>query len=578
MSTSTLDRIRESLRLQQVYNLLLRYGWELGLERWPTINGFRHDLQAWVWRLPPDVDLDAVSTPAKVRMMLEELGPTYVKMGQIISSQSSVIPAEWNEELAKLQSSVPPFPTEEVREVIKEELGAYPEEIYKTFEPEAFAAASTAQVHRATLQDGTAVVVKVQRPGIRNQMRADIGIMTNAAGVLANRFRAVRAVDLPGMVDEFGTNVLRELDYRGEAYNAHVLGENLATIEGVHVPKIYYDLSTSKVLTMEFIKGVKISNLEAIEKARLDRQMLARNALRAMIKMLLIDGFFHADPHPGNILVNLETGTVNLLDTGMVGELDLSKRLTLIQLIMAFQSRDVSSMGMLLRDLSVPFMEPVDEKGFLKEFERTVNRYLLMENANLGFGQVVSEALDLLRKYGLRLDPNLTMAIKALMQAEAVSILLYPAGGISTDGATMIRELAMQAITADKVTEVAKKQLTLTAREALRQLPSLQDATLSWLKQYRKGRFEVYVDTSGLGQEINKLNRIGRLIVIGIVLAGMLIGSAVATLFLTQVTGENEAWQFIGRLAYLGYVFAMILAVIIVLRLMWEWWRGRDKV
>jgi len=576
--TTTFDRMRESLRLQQVYNILLRYGWELGLERWPMVNGWRHSLQHWVWKVPDDVDLDAVTTPAKVRMMLEELGPTYVKMGQIISSQSSVIPAEWNEELAKLQSSVPPFPTEEVREIIKAELGAYPEEIYQTFAPEPFAAASTAQVHKATLKDGTPVVVKVQRPGIRTQMKADIGIMTNASGVMEKRIQALRAIDLSGMVNQFGTNVLRELDYRGEAYNAHVLGTNLDTLPGVHVPKIYYDLSTSKVLTMEFIKGVKVSNLAAIDQARLDRQALAQNALRAMIKMLLIDGFFHADPHPGNILVNLEKGTINLLDTGMVGELDIRKRLTLIQLIMAFQSRDVTGMGMLLRDLSTPFLEPVDEKGFLKEFERTVNRYLLMENANLGFGQVVSEALDLLRKYGLRLDSNLTMAIKALMQAEAVSTLLYPAGGLSTDGAQMIRELAVEAVTAEKVAEAAKKQLTITAREALRQLPDLQTATLSWLKQYRKGRFEVYVDTSSLGKEISKLNRIGNLVVIGIILAGMLVGSAIATVFLTQVQQEGDFWSIIGRLAYLGYIFAMAVAVILVVRLIWMWWRGKDDI
>jgi ubiquinone biosynthesis protein len=329
---------------------------------------------------------------------------------------------------------------------------------------------------------------------------------------------------------------------------------------------------------MEFIKGVKISNLAAIDKAGLDRQTLAQNALRTMIKMLLIDGFFHADPHPGNLLVNLETGTVNLIDTGMVGELDLRKRLTLIQLIMAFQSRDVTSMGMLLRDLSVPFMEPVDEKGFLKEFERTVNRYMLMENASLSFGQVVNEALELLRKYGLRLDPNLTMAIKALMQAEAVSTLLYPQGGMSTDGARMIRELAVEAVTADKVADLAKKQLTITAREALRQLPDLQTATLSWLNQYRKGRFEVYVDTSGLGQEVSKLNRIGQLVVIGIILAGMLVGSAIAANFLGQVQEEGDFWEIIGRVAYLGYLFSMGVAAIIVTKLIWQWWRGKDDL
>jgi ubiquinone biosynthesis protein len=570
--------MRESLRLQQVYNILLRYGWDLGLERWPMANSFRRRMQGWIWHLPKDLDLDAVPTPAKVRMMLEELGPTYVKMGQIVSSQASAIPPEWDAELAKLQSSVPSFPSEAVRQVIMEELKAAPEQLYATFEPEPFAAASTAQVHHAILHDGTPVVVKVQRPGIQRQMKADIGIMTNATRTLANRIAAIRAVDLPGMVSQFGSNVLRELDYRAEAYNAHVLSQNLATLDGVHVPKVYHDLSTSRIITMEFISGVKISKVDAIEKAGLDRNVLSRNALRAMIKMLLIDGFFHADPHPGNILVNLETGTINLLDTGMVGELSLRNRLTLIQLIMAFNGRDVTSMGMLLRDLSEPFVESVDEKGFLRDFERTVNRYMLMESAGLSFGQVVSEALDLLRKYGLRLDPNLTMALKALIQAEAITTVLSPEGGFGADGPAMIRELAQEAVTPEKVVEVAKKQLTITARQAMRELPSMETATLSWLNQYRKGRFEVYVDTSGLGTEVSKLNRIGRLLVIGIILAGMLVGSAIATIFLTQVQQVGDIWSVIGRLAYLGFLFSILLAAIIVLKLIWEWWRGKDSI
>jgi ubiquinone biosynthesis protein len=348
MSPGVIDQARESFRLQQTYNVLLYHAWDFALGRWPTVNAFRHRMQSWVWKLPPEVDLDTVSAPAKVRILLEELGPTYVKMGQIISSQSSVIPAEWNVELAKLQSNVPEFPPEQVRAIIIEELGRPPEEIYATFAPEPFAAASTAQVHRATLHDGSEVVVKVQRPGIRTQMRADIGIMRNATNVLAQRSQAVRAVDLPGMVEQFGSSVLAELDYRGEAYNAHVLSRNLAGLEGVQVPKMYYDLCTSRVLTMEFISGVKISKIGTIEAAGLDRPRLARNATRAVIKMLLIDGFFHADPHPGNVLVNLETGMITLLDTGMVGHLDLQNRITLIQLILAFKNHDINAMGLLL--------------------------------------------------------------------------------------------------------------------------------------------------------------------------------------------------------------------------------------
>ncbi|MEI2691700.1 MAG: AarF/UbiB family protein [Anaerolineae bacterium] len=300
---SAIDKVRENLRLQQIYNVFLRYGLDIAFERVPTIAALRQSMQRWVWNLPDD--LESPSLPVKVRLMIEELGPTYVKVGQIVSSQASVIPADWEEQLAKLQSNVPPFPSDQVRAIIIDELGASPEELYATFDTTAFAAASTAQVHRATLHDGTEVVVKVQRPHIQNQMKADVGIMRNAARVLSNRSQALRAIDLSGMVDEFGSNAIRELDYTGEAYNSYRLTQNMASIPGVHIPKIYPELSTKRILTMEFIRGVKISNLEAIDQAGLDRKMLAQNALRAIVKQLLIDGFFHADPHPGNVLVRL---------------------------------------------------------------------------------------------------------------------------------------------------------------------------------------------------------------------------------------------------------------------------------
>lgn len=194
---SAIDKVRENLRLQQIYNVFLRYGLDIAFERVPTIAALRQSMQRWVWNLPDD--LESPSLPVKVRLMIEELGPTYVKVGQIVSSQASVIPADWEEQLAKLQSNVPPFPSDQVRAIIIDELGASPEELYATFDTTAFAAASTAQVHRATLHDGTEVVVKVQRPHIQNQMKADVGIMRNAARVLSNRSQALRAIDLSGM-------------------------------------------------------------------------------------------------------------------------------------------------------------------------------------------------------------------------------------------------------------------------------------------------------------------------------------------------------------------------------------------
>ena len=266
---------------------------------------------------------------------------------------------------------------------------------------------------------------------------------------------------------------------------------------------------------------------------------------------------------------------VDSLDTGMAGELDVQQRVNIVQLLVAVQQHDVLAMAQVLKNLSTPFRGPVDEKAYYKDFERKVGRLMYM-GTSLDFGQVVNSGLNLLREHGLRLDPNLTMAIKALMQAEAIATLLYPEGGIVADGVQMVREELMQVVTADRMLEEGKKQLTAIARDALQQVPSLSVATASWLNQYRKGRFEVYVDTSALAKEVNKISNFGRQAVIAIILVGMIIGSAIATTVAATAPAEEGMWTVITRLAYLGYVFAMIIAAIIVLRLVWRWLKGKD--
>ncbi len=575
MRRSSIDSIRESLRLQQVYNVFLRYGWDLAFQDWKILGPIRHRMQRWVWQLPDE--MAKPTTPAKVRLMLEELGPTYVKMGQIISSQASVVPAEWEIELEKLQSDVPPFPATQVHQIMEDELGAAPEHLFASFEIKPLAAASTAQVHRATLFSGDQVVVKIQRPGIRTQMKADLGIMQRAASVAARRSEGLRAIDLVGMIEQFSESVLTELDLLGEAYNAIRLSKNMAELEGVHIARMYPELSTSRVLTMEFIQGVKISDIEAIEAAGLERETVARNALRAVIKQLLIDGFFHADPHPGNILVNLQTGQITFLDCGMVGQLDLTQRVNLIQLIFALQQSDVAGMGQILHNLSVQFVDKVDEKAYARDFHRVISRQLYV-GAATSFSQTVNLGLDLLRSHGLRLDPNLTMAIKALIQTEAFATLLYPQGGIVQDGAEMIRELALEQITADKMVDVVKDQVMMSAREVLKRLPSLQEATVSWLDQYQKGRFEVHLNTSGLDKSVDKLARLGRQAIIALMLVGMIIGSAIATSVIALIQPAGRYWNFASRLAYLGFVAPMLVAILIVLRLLWRWIRGETAL
>lgn len=564
--SSGLDQARESLRLQQIYNTISSYGLDMVMDR-GALGDFRRRMQEFIYQ--PGEPVEILSIPVKMRLMLQELGPTYVKMGQIISSRAEVLPPDWARELNKLQSNVPPFSSDEVRQIIIEELGDAPERIYKEFDPAPFAAASTAQVHHAMLADGTQVVVKVQRPGIRKQMKADIGVMRNLSGVLERRSQYARDIDLPGMIREFGEGIIRELDYGGELYNMKRLARNMEGMPGVTVPTAYPQLSTSKVLTMDFLKGVKINNVEAIDAAGLDRLAIGENILRALIKQLLIDGFFHADPHPGNVIVNLETGIVGFLDMGMMGEIGVNHRLNLINLLMVTRQKDPAGLARAVRSLSVPFRKNVDDAAFYKDFERVIGRYMDPDTPS-SFGMLMNIVFDLLSSHGLRLDSDLTLAIKAMMQAEAIYNALYPeGGGLAVMGFETVKELVLQETTADNVRDILTRQASILAQDLVKELPSLGTATLGWLGMYRRGRFELHVDTSDLAREVNVLHRIAQQIILGIVLVGMIVGSAIAASFST-VTGQIGSVLAQGALSifYISVIIAGILVAALIFRLL----------
>jgi ubiquinone biosynthesis protein len=495
-------------------------------------------------------------------------------MGQIVSSQSSALPTEWARELTKLQSDVRPFSIDEAAQVIEEELGRPADRLFERFDPVPLAAASLAQVHRATLTGGREVAVKVQRPNIERQLRADVGILTRAGLVLERRTVWAREVGLRGVLDEFGTNLIHELDYRTEAYNARRLARNLASIEGVHIPEIERSLSGRRVMTMEYIDGVKISDVDTIAAGRLDPGALAVRALRAAIKMLLIDGFFHADPHPGNVLVQLDSGRLVFLDAGMVGEIGIRQRAYLVNLLYVASNYDVLGLAQTLRTLSERF-RPVDEKAFYADFERRVGRFL-EPGEHVGFATIMSSALETLRDNGLRLDSQLTLALKALTQAEAFTRALYR-GGLAADpdaapatdlagfvgpAVDIVQELVTENVTPEVIATAAKKQLAFIGRELASQLPSLQEATGSWLEQFRKGKITVKLDTSDLDDQLETAGSYIRLVTAGLLLAGTAISAGIVT---AAGEAEDGALGFVTDFARVVFVAGVVLALIVVI-------------
>ncbi|MGB9375262.1 MAG: AarF/UbiB family protein [Jiangellales bacterium] len=553
------DTINENRRMQQIYGAVLHYAADTVVEA-TAFGGPRRRMQSWIYQLdkvPP-----RLSTPVRTRLLLEGLGPTYVKLGQIVSSQASTLPDEWKVELDRLQSEVPPVPYDVARQVIIDELGAPPEDLYAWFSTEPLAAASLGQVYRATLHDGRDVVVKVQRPALDNQVKADLGVTRVVSTYAERRSSYAREIGLKSMLEEFGSTLLDELDYYGEAYNMQRLAENLADIPGVHIPTIERSLSTRRVLTQEFISGVKISDVEAMKAAGLDLPAVGDSALRAAIKMLLIDGFFHADPHPGNLLVNLETGVVTFLDSGMVGQITLGQRANMAMLLWTFVQGDVPAMGRQLRSLSVPFRDGVDDKAFDKDFERKMARYGRGSGADIK--SVMSAGLSVLRDNGYRLDPQLTLALKSMTQASAFFTPLAPDDRLFTEAALeAAMELGEVAVTGDAATEALKREGIRWLGEGAQALPEYLRGLLSWNDQLKRGKLTVYVDTSSLDSQMNQARQLTSMIVVAVLVAGGLIGSALASQVFADAPDERLVAA--SQIGFFGFLSVAAVLVVVLL-------------
>jgi ubiquinone biosynthesis protein len=543
----------ENLRLAQVYNTVVRYMLDMAVDRGP-LAGARRRVQYWLHDIP--VEPVALGTPTKVRLLLQELGPTYVKVGQLVSSQSHVLPDDWERELARLQQNVAPFPYDDVRRIVTEDLGAPPEDRYERFEKDPLAAASLGQVHRARV-GGEEVVVKVRRPGAARRVRADLGMMRNLTRVLERQAGWAREVGLVGVVDEFGKNVLSELDYYGEAYNARRLTRNMQDIPGVSIPRIYPALSSTRVLTMEFVDGVRITSVGRFREAGVDLDALSERFLQAAIKQLLIDGFFHGDPHPGNVLVNPATSTVYMIDLGMCGQLTLQQRFTLIQLLIVARRQDATGMAQVMRGLSTPFRN-LDESAYRRDFERRVGRFLDPES-NAPISDAMNVGFDVLRENGLRLDPAFTIAVKALMQAEVIVATLRPGGSLLTRGYEIAERLLKNQLTAENVSAagthaVESIMLDLVRRASLQgaaQRPSDQAPTA--------GSARPTSAQAGVPAARERASRADT--VLAVLLTGLLVGTGVVAAAPTV----PPPWGWVQGVASFCFVAALVVAVVLVL-------------
>jgi ubiquinone biosynthesis protein len=372
----------------------------------------------------PSTENAKLSVGERLRLALEELGPTFVKLGQIMSTRPDLLPTQIIRELEKLQDSVPPFSTVEVRMIIESELGDRMENLYSVFIEQPIAAASIGQVHRARLLSGKEVVVKVQRPGIQQDITLDLGILRDVANFVDNKTRLGKLYSFSRMADEFETTLQNEMDFRVEGENAETFKLNFLHDPGTHVPEISWIHTSARVLTMEEIKGISLKNLTALDEVGLDRSRIARNLASSILHQILRDGFFHGDPHPGNIMV-LQDNTIVFLDLGMVGKLSPQRKNQFLKMLMGITLKDSKLIVQAIIDLDA-MADRINFKSLEKDIDRLREEVLSVPLSQIKIGEVFNDVFHLAFTYNITIPSEFTMLAKSLGTLEGLVGQLDP--------------------------------------------------------------------------------------------------------------------------------------------------------
>jgi ubiquinone biosynthesis protein len=403
-------------RRRQIAAVLVRHGWGYVLEA----SGLEH-----LTALEPHLEAQRHATaPERLRLALEELGPTFIKLGQVLSTRADLLAPEFRLELAKLQDDAPRLASEVVREFVRTELGGEPESVFATFDPEPLAAASIGQAHAAAMPDGTEVVVKVRRPGAMEQVELDLEILMNGALHASRRSGQMAEYDVVGIAEEFAQTLRAELDYLREGRNAERFAANFADDADVQIPRVFWEHTTSRMITLERIRGIKITDLAALDEAGIDRHDLARRGTDVMAKMVFQDRFFHADPHPGNFFIQ-PGGRIGLIDFGMVGALDAELRDQLAMLMVALVRGNPDRLAAALLELGAATAR-VDRERLRDDLAELLSRHSGRGSGKLDFGTVSGELLEIVRRHHLRPPRDLALLLRAFVMNEGMAEQLDP--------------------------------------------------------------------------------------------------------------------------------------------------------
>ncbi len=505
-------RPRHLTRYREIAETLARHGLGVllsasGMERWlPFPRSLRYVLSK------------PYSTAEHVRLALEDLGPTFVKLGQLLSTRPDLLPPGYLAELARLQDSVSPLPASVIREQVVASLGAAPEQLFATFDDDPLASGSIGQAHAATLADGTEVVVKVRRPGVVERVEEDLEILQNLAAQAARRWPDAAGYDLPGLAEEFARTLRAELDYLAEGRNAERFAANFADDAEIHIPRVFWETSTTRVLTLERIHGLKVSDLAGLDAEGVDRSALATRATQAIAKMIFDDGFFHADPHPGNLFIAPD-GRIGLIDFGMVGTVDAELREQLGLLLVALTKKDSRRIAVALSGLSTS-SNRLDLPTLGADLKPVIALYDGRPLGEVPVGRLIREVLGVMRRHQLPLPRELSLLLKMVLMTEGMGVSLDPGFQLGEVVGPYAARLVANRYSLVSLAHylaaagVDAVDLGTQVPEQLRRLQAMLDS----------GGPEVHLRTTDLEPLVERVNTIAERVVVGMVAAAFIRG------------------------------------------------------
>ena len=556
-----LIRPRYLRRYRQIVEILADYGFGAFLAQMGMSDRF--NIPRW-WRRRRDIPGDAMTNPRRLRRGLEDLGPTFIKFGQILSTRSDIMPPEYLEELSFLQDEVPPVSWDEARQVVETELGAPVEDLFAQVDPVPIASASLAQVHVARLVGGEEVVVKIQRPNIEKTVNLDLDIIYDLARTAQQRISIASRFEVADLAEEFASALRTELDFRREAWNADRLRKNFADEPHLYVPKIYWDYSTRRLLVMERIKGIKIDNLDALKAAGYNRQRLSAHAANFALKEILIDGFFHADPHPGNMLI-LPGEVIGVLDFGSVGRLDDQDRSNLARLFIAGVQLDVDSIVDQLQRMGIADYR-VDRLGLQRDLKRIMTRYYGLPIYEINAQEIAKAVQPIMYEYKLNIPTNYYLLMKTVIMMQGVGLKLDPDFDIYKAAQPFIGKLFRRMwLPSSWGPEVLR--LAIDWKDFATILPR---KTSHILDQLERGQLTVQAELPQLEQVINMIDRLINRIIFSVLVAALVVALAL----LLPRLDYAWPWGLLTWIIVVGFFTLLFLAI----RLSWSVLRsGRSK-